>query len=127
MRGKPAGELGQSTVELALCLPFVVLVIGAVVQMGLLASDEIRIWHAAREAVRAASVEADPAVVRKAAARAGLEPLRVQITPTPVQRRSGHPVTVRVSYSPAGFTGLVAGVLGRRELSARATMVIEQP
>ena len=54
-------DRGQSTVEVALLLPFVALLLLAVVQVGLVARDQVLVVHAAREAARAAAV--DPADV----------------------------------------------------------------
>ena len=53
------GDGGQASVELALVLPLVVLLLLAVVQLGLLVRDQILVVHAAREAAREAAV--DPA------------------------------------------------------------------
>ena len=53
------GERGQATVEAALVLPLVALLLLAVVQIGLLVRTELLVTHAAREAVRAAAVDAD--------------------------------------------------------------------
>ena len=51
---------GQSTVELALCLPVVLMALLFVVQVGLVVRDQIRTVQAAREAARSAAVEASP-------------------------------------------------------------------
>ena len=45
----------QATVELALVLPVVATLLLAVVQVGLVVRDQIRVTHAAREAARAAA------------------------------------------------------------------------
>jgi len=50
------GDQGQSTVEFALVLPLVVLVVLFIVQAGLVVRDQLLVSHAAREAARAASV-----------------------------------------------------------------------
>jgi Flp pilus assembly protein TadG len=51
-------ERGQATVELALILPVVALILAALVQTGMVVVDHVRLWHAAREAARAAVVDA---------------------------------------------------------------------
>ncbi|HWI04001.1 MAG TPA: TadE/TadG family type IV pilus assembly protein [Acidimicrobiales bacterium] len=51
MRRGRADE-GQASVELALVLPLVMMLLLAVVQLGLLVRDQILVVHAAREAVR---------------------------------------------------------------------------
>ena len=50
------GSIGQSTVEFALVLPLVVLLVLFVVQGGLIVRDQLLVSHAAREAARAAAV-----------------------------------------------------------------------
>src|SRR5918995_3019013 len=62
---------GQATVELALVLPLVAVLLLSIVQAAVLARDQILVTHAAREAVRAAAVDPDPA-----AARRGRDPAR---------------------------------------------------
>ena len=120
-------ERGQTTVELALCLPLIALVLGAVVQTGLVVSDQGRLWHAAREAARVAAVDDDPRAIEAAAAAGGLEPLDVRTEPRSIYRRQGDPVTVSVSYHPRSRVPLIGTLFERLELSARATMRIEQP
>lgn len=60
-------EEGQATVEFALLLPLVLLAATAVVQVGLVARDQIAVVHAAREAARAAAVDPAPARAVRAA------------------------------------------------------------
>ena len=57
-------EEGQATVELALLLPVVVVLLLAVLQLGLVARDVVLVAHAAREASRVAAVDDDPDVPR---------------------------------------------------------------
>lgn len=59
-------ERGQSTVELALLLPVVAVVLLTVVQVGLIARDRVLAVHVARAAARAASVHPDPVTARRA-------------------------------------------------------------
>ena len=120
-------ERGQSTVELALCLPLIAVVLGAVVQTGLVVADQGRVWHAAREAVRVAAVEDDPKAIEAAAAAGGLAGLDIRTEPLSIYRRQGDPVTVTVGYHPRSTVPLVGELFERLELTARATMRIEQP
>ena len=64
-------DSGQATVELALVLPLVALLLVALVQAAVVARDQLLVTHAAREAVRAAAVDPDPAAATRAARRAG--------------------------------------------------------
>ena len=53
-------QRGQATVELALALPLVCLLLLAVLQVAVVARDRLAVEHAARAAARAAAVSADP-------------------------------------------------------------------
>lgn len=57
-RARARPDDGQAAVELALALPAVVLLVFALLQFALVARDELLVVHAAREAARAASVDA---------------------------------------------------------------------
>ena len=120
-------ETGQSTVELALCLPLVAIVLAVVVQVGVVARDHVRVWHAAREAARVAAVDADEASVTEAAESVGLEPITVSIDPARIDRRQGEPVTVRVEYPPSIRVPVVGRLFEDLTLDAEASMRIEQP
>jgi Flp pilus assembly protein TadG len=61
---------GQATVELALVLPFVFIVLLVGVDIALISRDAIRVEHAARQAARVASVEGDATAATVAAKRA---------------------------------------------------------
>ena len=50
-------QRGQATVEFALVLPFVFVLLLLIVQLGFVMRDYVRVAHAAREAARAASVD----------------------------------------------------------------------
>ena len=78
---RAGAERGQATVELALCLPIVLFVLGALVEIGLIAADQVRLWHAAREAARIAVVDPDPATARRAAEGAGFGSLHLAVNP----------------------------------------------
>jgi Flp pilus assembly protein TadG len=122
------GEAGQSTVELALTLPVFVLILAALIEAGMLGLDQLRLWHAAREAARVAVVDSDPDETRTAAERSGLAPIHVTIDPEVAARTSGEPLTVHVAYRPGGHVPLVGDLLfGGITLNAEATMRIERP
>ena len=120
-------ERGQATVELALCLPIVVLLLGCVVAVGRVVSDHTRVWHAAREAARVAAVDADLAEIRFAAGRSGLDGIRVEVSPSEHERVAGEPATVTAIYSPRVTVPLIGTLLAPTELKATATMAIEVP
>jgi hypothetical protein len=105
----------------------VAFLIAAIVQVGIVVVDQARVWHAAREAVRVATVDDDLGRIKEAAQRAGLEPIDVEVDPQPVNRRRGEPVEVAVSYAPTSRVPLVSGIVSGIELRSVATMSIEQP
>lgn len=73
---------GQATVELAVVLPFIVLLAAALIQCGLIVADQLAVWNAARNAARAASVSLDPQPSAEQAANDAvtLQPLQVTLT-----------------------------------------------
>ena len=126
--GRSRGDAGQSTVELALALPVLVLILAALVEAGMLGLDQLRLWHAAREAARVAVVDPDPDTTRAAAERSGLDPIHVTIDPEVAARTSGEPLTVHVAYRPSAHVPVVGDLLfGGLTLNAEATMRIERP
>jgi Flp pilus assembly protein TadG len=122
-----ASERGQATVELALCLPILAVLLGVVVEIAMLGGDQVRLWHASREAARAAVVDPDPAAARTAAERSGLQNLRIAIDPDPAYRVQGQPLRVEVSMNPQGTIPLIGSFFEQLELHASAAMRIEEP
>ena len=120
-------EAGQTTVELALCLPFVVVLAALIVEVGLLASDQVRLWHAAREGARIAAVDGEESRIRSAAERSGLAISELRIDPPDANRVPGEPVKVEVTHTPEGRLPLSGALISRLTLRAEATMRIEQP
>lgn len=120
-------ERGQSTVELALCVPIVALLLAAVVEVGLVVADQGRVWHAAREAARVATVDDDHAQIQAAVVRTGLKGAEILVEPRSIYRRQGEPVTVSLRYRPPGHVPLIRELVDSIELRAEATMRVEQP
>lgn len=113
---------GQSSVELALVLPLVVTVLLAVVQVALIGRDEVLVVHAAREAARAAAVDASPGAARRAAV--GAAALKADRLSTETSHRGGSPdtVTVVVRYRAPTEVPLVGRLLPDVVLEANAAM-----
>ena len=120
-------ESGQATIELALCLPILAALLAIVAYAGGVATDHVRLWHAAREAARVAAVEHDPSAIKAAATAGGLQDVDVTIEPSPEGRVRGEPVTVSVSFEPAGEVPLFGPLVDGMSMTARATMRIERP
>jgi hypothetical protein len=97
---------------LALCL----------VQAALVLRDELALVNAAREAARAASLDADPGGAQRAAA-AVLPGATVHVDARPPV---GELVTVRVSYRSATEVPVVGPLLPDPVLDARAAMRVER-
>lgn len=118
---------GQASVELALLLPVVVLLLLAVLQVGLLARDVVLVTHASREAARAAATDANPESARRAAAdSSGLseERLRVRVSG---RGEPGSRVSVTITYRAPTSVPLVGAFLGDRTIRSSATMRVETP
>ncbi len=123
----PRSERGQSTVELALCLPVFALLITGLIQIGMLLGDRARLAHAAREAARVAAVDPEEHRALEAAEAAGLRPLRLEVKPDPRFRIQGDAVTATVTYRPSSPLPLIAPLLRNVTLTDSATMRIEKP
>jgi Flp pilus assembly protein TadG len=113
------GHAGQATVEFALILPLVCALLMLVIQVALVARDEIRVVHAARAAAREASVSREDARVRAAATRS-IPDATVEVT-----RRNGS-VEVVVAYVSATELPLIGVLLPDVTLRERAVMTVEQ-
>jgi hypothetical protein len=122
---RAAAEAGQATVELALVLPLVCLLLLAVVQVALVARDAVLVVHAAREAVREAAVTAAREAARRSAeAGSGLTGPRLTVV---VTRRDppGGQVHVAVHYRAPTDVPLIGPIVPDIRLSSTATMRVE--
>ena len=115
-------QAGQTTAELALTFPVVVLLALCLVQAALVLGDDLALTNAAREAARAASLEADPARAERAA-DAVLPGATVHSEPRPAV---GELVRVRVTYRSPTDLPLVGPLLPDPVLTARAAMRVER-
>lgn len=117
---------GQASVELALVLPLVMILLLAVAQLGLLVRDQILVVHAAREAAREAAVDpAADAPRRAAVASSSLNGSRLTVTST--QRGAvGSRVRVEVAYRTSSAVPLLGAAVGNLTLRASATMRVER-
>ena len=126
VKGPPmhGGEQGQASVELALCLPVVAVLLLVVVQAGLLVVDQVAVVQGAREGARRASVDPDPAGARQAALGGRLHPGRTEVR---VDRLAGRPPLARVTVRHRAPTDvpLVGGLLPPVDLVGSSTMAIE--
>jgi len=116
------GAPGQATVEFALVLPLLIVAMLALIQVALLVRDHLTVTHAAREAVREASVDPDPARA-VAAARRTLPGAEVDVAPRPAV---GEPISVEVSYRAVTDVPLVGVLFPDPVLHGRAVMRVER-
>ena len=122
---RQGAERGQGTVEVALALPVVVVMMLAVVQVGLVGRDQLLVWHAAREAARAAAVEPNPGAARSAAVgAAGLQPGRLVVS-LGGGTTAGDLVTATVRYRSPTEVPIVGRLIGDVDMSAAVTMRVE--
>lgn len=106
-------------------LPLVAALLLTLVQVGLVARDQILVIHAAREAARAAAVDPDPRAATSAAEEGA--PLRTNRLQVETSRSGdGSRVTVRVRYRSPTDVPLVGDLVGDLPLAAGATMRIER-
>jgi Flp pilus assembly protein TadG len=130
MRGRyvrPRPERGQATVELALLLPLLVLLLLVILQIGLVGRDVVLVTHASREAARAAAIDPDPGAALEAArAAGGLDPERMTVQ-VGGRRDTGSRVEVTVTYRAATDVPLIGGLLGDHTIRGSTTMRVEGP
>lgn len=119
------GDTGQASVELALLLPVIVLLLLAVLQVGLLARDVVLVTHASREAVRAAATDPHPQAARQAAvSSSGLAADRLTVT-VAGRGAAGERVRVEVRYRATTGVPLIGRLIGDRTIRSAATMRVE--
>lgn len=111
--------------EVALALPVVALALLLVVQVGLVARDQVLVTHAAREGARAAAVDPAPGAAAVAArSTPGLRPDRLRVTTSP-RGEAGSTVRVTVRYRSPTDVPLAGLLVGDPELSATVVMRVE--
>jgi Flp pilus assembly protein TadG len=116
---------GQAVVELALTIPFIVLLLLAVVQLGLVVRDDILTVHASREAARAGAVDPNPDAPRQAAIRSsGLDSRRMSVSASD-RGAPGSTLTVTIRYSAPTEVPLVGAFLPDVRLRAVAAIRVE--
>ena len=117
--GTSRAQRGQATVEFALLLPFLVLMLMCVVQTALVARDAVLVSHAARVGARVAAVDLSADAVRSAVVAATpLDPTRLAIT----RRAEGELVRVTVRYEAPTDVPLVGTLVGDVHLSESVAM-----
>lgn len=123
---------GQATLELALILPVLLLLVFGMIEFGRLYSVDLGIANAARDGARAAAVGATDAqvtdIVQKGVQALTLTPseLGVVVTPVLASRVRGATVRVYVYYPVRIYTPVISNVIGEtHEVSSAVYMRVE--
>lgn len=117
-------EAGQSTVELVLVLPVVVLALLLVLQVALIARAQVLVVDAAREGARAAAVEGTVIAATDAVRRTpGLRVDRLDVDAS--VGAPGGDARVEVRYRAPTDVPLVGVLLGDPTLTATVVMRVE--
>jgi hypothetical protein len=115
-------DLGQATVEFALVLPVLVGLVLLVVQVGLVARDQVLVVHAAREAARVAAIDGDRVgAVEAARSATGLDRGRLAVA----VHAGGGQVTARLHYRSSIVVPVLQLVRDEVGLTASVTMLDE--
>lgn len=126
-RTRRGGEEGQASVELALLLPLVVLLLLAILQVGLLARDVVLVSHASRVGAWAAATDLRPGAAAAAARdSSGLDADRMEVSVAGTRTPGGR-VRVTVTYRAATDVPLIGGLLGDPTMRSSTTMRVEGP
>lgn len=117
-------QSGLATVELALLLPLLVILVAVVVEVAVVARTQIELVNSAREGARTAAVSPEPAAAvaaAKAALGAAGDGARVAVTRPQVV---GEPASVRVTIRHRLLPYFLGGA--PVDLSAAASMRVER-
>lgn len=118
------GDKGQASVEVALVLPFLVVLLLAMAQVGLIIRAQVMVIHAAREAARAVAVDASADATAAALLASTLDPGRTTVDVSGSLDPGGH-VTVTVRYLVETRVPIARSLVGDVELEGSATMLVE--
>ncbi len=120
------GDRGQSTVEFALVLPLVVLVVLFIVQAGFVVRDQLLVSHAAREAARAAAVsEADRSGAALTAARQAGELAADRLSAVASMVDGDASVRVVISYRSTTDIAIIGALVPDIDLESTVQMRVE--
>ncbi|HVL88923.1 MAG TPA: TadE family protein [Actinomycetota bacterium] len=118
---------GSASVEFSVVAPLVAIAMLVVVQVSLLAWDQMRVAHAAREGARALALANDASAAEEAALEAGrLERERAGIEIAPEARPAGTAARVTVVYRPRMLVPFVGRYAPEVTLNATVWMRVER-
>ena len=123
---RPSGQRGSAAVEFALVLPLLLLLLLALVQVGMLAHNQLVLTQASRAGAREAAVDPSAAAVDEAVRNAAVgldgDRLRVEIARAGAR---GTPVTVSVAYE-APVAATLTGWLFPESVTLRVSATMRQ-
>jgi hypothetical protein len=118
---------GQAAVELALCLPLLMMLLLGVVQVGLMVREQLHLELTAREAALGASRSTDPSTAAMAVSELMLKnaemDLRVQLLPGPLP--TTEMVQIQITITSQVAVPLISALIGQRQLTASVTVARE--
>lgn len=108
-------QKGQATVEMALCLTVLVLLLFGMIDFGRIFHAYLTLDHAGREAARAASIGLDDDQIRESGIRAAssLDTTKItfSVSPAQVDRKRGTYATITLTYSLDIITPIMANII----------------
>ena len=115
---KPRGKSGTATVEMALILPLLLLILVGSLELGTLFSTYLRFQNAIREGGRLAAIGTTEGEItaRVHQYAFGLDPGKITLTVINAEGDRGDPVTVQGGYTYDVSTQLMAVVIGTADL-----------
>lgn len=121
-------QKGQSTVELALVLPILLLILVGTIELGLIFKTSIQLDYSANELSRAMSLDATSSEIATLsdAVFNSLDPTKISVTVTPNTPIKGQALTVKVTYTYRLITPLIGTLLGNEVVLSGTSVVIKE-
>lgn len=128
LKQKRSSARGQSLVESAIVLPFLVLIIMAIIEFGLLLNNYILITNASREGARKAAIGGTDSeivqVVENMTTTLELSKMTINVSPSISSRRHGTQVRVEVVYRAGIITPIIGKFFPGEEARLIATTIM---
>ena len=124
---KRHGERGQATVEFALIIPLVLVVLLVVIQVAVVAYAQLGVTHIARETARAVSVDplTDLGLLAQNVATLGSDALVIEVEFTTTSLPGAGFVIVTVHYETPPISRLFGPFANQLAVSAQVKMLME--
>ncbi|MHC1682227.1 MAG: TadE/TadG family type IV pilus assembly protein [Clostridiaceae bacterium] len=123
-------QKGQSLVEFAIILPLLLLIVMAIIEFGMMLNSYITIQSASREGARTAIVGSSNIEIQNLIVNTTpnlkASQLTINITPNESSRKSGEPLTVKLTYNYDLTVPIISSLFNNViVLNAETTMRIE--